>query len=149
MYLREMGSVPLLTQEEEVEIAKRFEKGQERVVQALSGWSVVVEEISRYGRKLRNHELEIKNLVQLNEDELTDESLEKRRQAVLKHIDKIVGWGAEVVQVRRQLLQSRKGSKEYRQWLSRLARCRRRRGRHLCRRRCGDWRRVEKAEYSY
>jgi len=124
LYLREMGTVSLLTREEEVEIARRIEKGQERVVQALSGWSVVVEEISRYGQKLRNHELEIKSLVQLNEDELTDEILEKRRQAVLKHIDKIVSWGAEVIQVRGQLLQSSKGSKKHKQLLSRLARCR-------------------------
>lgn len=124
MYLREMGTVSLLTQKEEVEIAKRIEKGQERVVQALSGWSVVVEEISRYGQELRNHDLAIKNLVQLNEDELTDESLEKRRQAVLTQIDQIVSWGAEVVQVRRQLIHSGKGSKKYKQWLSRLARCR-------------------------
>jgi len=113
-----------LTQEEEVEIARRIEIGQGRVVQALSGWSVVVKEISRYGQKLRRRKLEIKNLAQLNEDEWTDEILEKRRQAVLKHIDKIVGWGAEVIRVRRQLLQVRKGSKEYKQLLSRLARCR-------------------------
>src|SRR5215469_9934699 len=36
MYLREMGTVPLLTREGEVEIAKRIERGQNRVLKAIS-----------------------------------------------------------------------------------------------------------------
>ncbi|MDA2927306.1 RNA polymerase sigma factor RpoD, partial [Acidobacteria bacterium AH-259-G07] len=45
MYLREMGTVPLLTREGEVEIAKRIEKGQRTVIKALSRSPVVVAEI--------------------------------------------------------------------------------------------------------
>ena len=53
MYLREMGTVPLLTRQGEVEIAKRIEKGQKSVVKALSRSPVVIAEISKYGDKLR------------------------------------------------------------------------------------------------
>ena len=42
MYLREMGTVPLLTREGEVEIAKRIERGQIRVLKALSRSPIVI-----------------------------------------------------------------------------------------------------------
>ncbi len=48
-YLREIGTVPLLTREEEVEIAKRIEKGLRTVIKALSRSPVVVAEILRSG----------------------------------------------------------------------------------------------------
>ena len=42
MYLREMGTVPLLTREGEVEIAKRIERGQVRVLKAIARSPIVV-----------------------------------------------------------------------------------------------------------
>jgi RNA polymerase primary sigma factor len=45
MYLREMGTVPLLTREGEVEIAKRIERGQNRVLKALSRSPIVIREL--------------------------------------------------------------------------------------------------------
>jgi len=124
MYLREMGTVPLLTRQGEVEIAKRIEKGQKSVIKALSRSPVVVSEISKYGAKLRESGLNIKHLVQLNEDELTDEILEKKRKRVLKQIDEIVTLEAEAAKVRKQLRKSKKNSKQYQRLLSQLARCR-------------------------
>ncbi len=50
MYLREMGTVPLLTREGEVEIAKRIERGQLRVLKALSRSPIVIREISPSAR---------------------------------------------------------------------------------------------------
>src|SRR5689334_24617635 len=47
MYLREMGTVPLLTREGEVEIAKRIERGQNRVLKALSRSPIVIRELLR------------------------------------------------------------------------------------------------------
>ena len=45
MYLREMGTVPLLTREGEVEIARRIERGQNTVLKSLSRAPLVVQEI--------------------------------------------------------------------------------------------------------
>jgi RNA polymerase primary sigma factor len=45
MYLREMGTVPLLTRDGEVEIAKRIERGQLAVLKSLSRSTVIVREI--------------------------------------------------------------------------------------------------------
>ena len=51
MYLREMGTVPLLTREGEVEIAKRIERGQNRVMKAISRSPIVIREIVGLDRK--------------------------------------------------------------------------------------------------
>jgi RNA polymerase primary sigma factor len=53
MYLREMGTVPLLTREGEVEIAKRIERGQLKVLKALSRSPIVVREILALGEDLK------------------------------------------------------------------------------------------------
>lgn len=124
MYLREMGTGPLLTRQGEVEIAKRIEKGQKSVIKALSRSPVVVGEISKYGEKLRKNGLNIKHLVQVNDEELADEILEKRRKAVLKRIDEIAALEAKAAKVRKQLAKSKKDSKKYKRLLSQLARYR-------------------------
>ena len=49
MYLREMGSVPLLAREGEIELAKRIERGQKAVRKALSRSPLVIGEIWRVG----------------------------------------------------------------------------------------------------
>ncbi len=124
MYLREMGTVSLLTYEEEVEIAKRIERGQKSVIKALSRSPVVVGEISKYGDKLRKNGLNVKNLVRLSKEELSDEILERRRRWVLKLIDEIAELEAEATKVRKRLRRSKKPGKTYTRLLSQLARYR-------------------------
>lgn len=72
MYLREIGTVPLLTPEEEAEIFKRIEKGQKSVFDALSRSPVVVGKILKYGEMLRTGELKLQDLVEFHEGELTE-----------------------------------------------------------------------------
>ena len=99
MYLREMGTVPLLTREGEVEIAKRIERGQLRVMKAISRSPIVIREIVGLGEDLRRGVRNIKEVVTFDEEELTEEILQSRvRQTVgridviLKHQKKIVGF---------------------------------------------------------
>ncbi len=98
MYLREMGTVPLLTREGEVEIAKRIERGQLRVMKAISRSPIVIREIVGLGEDLRRGVRNIKEVVTFDEEELTEEILQARvRQTVgrieviLKHQKKIAG----------------------------------------------------------
>ena len=63
MYLREMGTVPLLTSEGEVEIAKRIERGQIRVMKAISRSPIVIREIVGLGEDLRRGVRNIKEVV--------------------------------------------------------------------------------------
>src|SRR5713226_8812783 len=53
MYMREMGTVPLLTREGEVAIAKRLERGQRLVLKTISRSSIVLKEILAIGEELR------------------------------------------------------------------------------------------------
>ena len=72
MYLREMGTVPLLTREGEVEIAKRIERGQLRVMKAISRSSIVIREIVGLGEDLKRGVRNIKEVVTFDEEELTE-----------------------------------------------------------------------------
>ena len=106
MYLREMGTVPLLTREGEVEIAKRIERGQLRVMKAISRSPIVIREIVGLGEDLRRGVRNIKEVVTFDEEELTEEILQARvRQTVgrieviLKHQKKIAGLDEKLEQL--------------------------------------------------
>jgi len=77
MYLREMGSVSLLTREGEVEIAKRIEAGLSEAFEAAFSGSLAVEEIVELGRKLRGGELSLRSLVDSLDAEAIDEEEEE------------------------------------------------------------------------
>jgi RNA polymerase primary sigma factor len=90
MYLREMGTVPLLTREGEVEIAKRIERGQMRVMKAISRSPIVIREIVGLGEDLRRGVRNIKEVVTFDEEELTEEILQSRVRATVGRIDVIL-----------------------------------------------------------
>jgi RNA polymerase primary sigma factor len=90
MYLREMGTVPLLTREGEVEIAKRIERGQNRVMKAISRSPIVIREIVGLGEDLRRGVRNIKEVVTFDEEELTEEILQARVRSTVGRIDVIV-----------------------------------------------------------
>jgi RNA polymerase primary sigma factor len=81
IYLREMSTVPLLTREGEVEIAKRIECGQLRVLKAVSRSPIIVREVLTLGEDLQNGVRPIKKIITCNEEELTDELLQNPSQA--------------------------------------------------------------------
>jgi len=90
MYLREMGTVPLLTREGEVEIAKRIERGQMRVMKAVSRSPIVIREIVGLGEDLKRGVRNIKEVVTFDEEELTEEILAARVKATVARIDELV-----------------------------------------------------------
>jgi RNA polymerase primary sigma factor len=89
MYLREMGTVPLLTREGEVEIAKRIERGQLRVLKAISRSPIVINEVLAIGEDLKRGVRSIKEVVIFDEEEITDEILEARIKATTHRIDEM------------------------------------------------------------
>jgi RNA polymerase primary sigma factor len=89
MYLREMGTVPLLTRDGEVEIAKRIERGQLTVLKVLSRSPVIVREIVSIGEQLKRDPSIIKDILQFSDEELTDEKIEEKHQETLDVIDLI------------------------------------------------------------
>ena len=97
MYLREMGTVPLLTREEEVEIAKRIERGQLRVAKAIS--RSPIDHPARSSSRRRpaprcpQHQREV---VTFDEEELTEEILQARVRSTVGRIDVILKHTAVV-----------------------------------------------------
>jgi RNA polymerase primary sigma factor len=89
MYLREMGTVPLLTREGEVEIAKRIERGQLRVMKAISRSPIVIREIVGLGEDLKRGVRNIKEVVTFDEEELTEDILSARVKATVARIDEL------------------------------------------------------------
>jgi RNA polymerase primary sigma factor len=89
MYLREMGTVPLLTREGEVAIAKRIERGQLLVLKTITRAPLILKELMQVGEDLRNGSRSIKEIVQFDDEELTEEKIEAKTRETLKEIDKI------------------------------------------------------------
>ena len=90
MYLREMGTVPLLTREGEVEIAKRIERGQLRVLKAISRSPIVIRQIVALGEDLKRGVRNIKEVVIFDEEELTEEVVQTRIRSTVARIDALV-----------------------------------------------------------
>jgi RNA polymerase primary sigma factor len=90
MYLREMGTVPLLTREGEVEIAKRIERGQLRVLKAISRSPIVIREVVALGEDLKRGVRNIKEVVIFDEEEITEEVLQTRVKATVGRVDTLV-----------------------------------------------------------
>lgn len=91
MYLREMGTVPLLTREGEVAIAKRIERGQLLVLKTITRSPIVVKELIAIAEDLRNGTRSIKEIVVFDDEELTEEKIENKTKQTLKILDKIAG----------------------------------------------------------
>ncbi|MFZ0663013.1 MAG: RNA polymerase sigma factor RpoD [Acidobacteriaceae bacterium] len=103
MYLREMGTVPLLTREGEVEIAKRIERGQLRVMKAISRSPIVIREIIALGEDLKRGVRNVKEVVIFDEEELTEEVLQGRVRQTVGRIDVLVKHQKKAAQLEEKL----------------------------------------------
>jgi RNA polymerase primary sigma factor len=104
MYLREMGTVPLLTREGEVEIAKRIERGQLRVMKAISRSPIVIREIMALGEDLRRGVRNIKEVVIFDDEELTEEVVQTRVKATVTRIDALLKHQKRIAQLEEKLV---------------------------------------------
>jgi len=108
MYLREMGSVPLLTREGEVEIAKRIESGKREVLSIVLNCPMAVKEIVNLGRAIKTGKVEIREVTnEIDEEEASIEEEQIQKEKVLDVIEKIRRTDEGV----RRLLKNKKVSK--------------------------------------
>ncbi len=89
LYLREMGTVPLLKRQDEVAIAKRMERGHLMVLKTISRSPIVLKELISVGKELRLGTLSIKKIIQFDQEELTEEETESKTHEILRIIAKI------------------------------------------------------------
>ncbi len=104
MYLREMGTVPLLTREGEVEIAKRIERGQLRVMKAISRSPIVIREIAALGEDLKRGVRNVKEVVVFDEEELTEDVVVARVKATVTRIEALVKHQKKIAQIEEKIV---------------------------------------------
>src|SRR5262249_2154590 len=124
MYLREMGTVPLLTREGEVEIARRIERGQNTVLKSISRTPLVIQEILAMADEVARNTLFARDVVQIADPILTDDVVEEKRLEFLNGADDIARHYKKVLQCRQKLLAIPRGMKpkQYRRQLWEMGR---------------------------
>ena len=124
MYLREMGTVPLLTREGEVEIARRIERGQNTVLKSLSRAPLVIQEILALSDETAQDVLSARDIIQISDPILSDELVEEKRQQFLAAAQEIGVQYKKILQARQKLQAIPRGMKpkQYRHQLWELAR---------------------------
>ncbi|OQX85556.1 MAG: hypothetical protein B6D63_02055, partial [Candidatus Latescibacteria bacterium 4484_7] len=98
MYLREMGRVPLLDREGEIEIAKRIETGHLKVFNAVFGLNSTTEELKSFVERLEKEEMKLEDLVQLESGGLHPHYSGK------KELKKYIGIFKRVIKLREEVV---------------------------------------------
>jgi len=124
MYLREMGTVPLLTREGEVEIAKRIERGKNAMLRAISRTNMAAQEVARLGERLGAREIGVRDAVVFIEEEVTEEKLEAKIKETLKLIGKANQAHEDYLAYRKHFVKLERKSRGYVKGKWRLARLR-------------------------
>jgi RNA polymerase primary sigma factor len=94
LYLRRMGSVPLLSREGEVEIAKRIEAGEKEVLAVVTRSEIAIQEIVELGAKLRSGKIRLKDVVRDFDEEADAGSEGSRTERVAGQIDLVIAINA-------------------------------------------------------
>lgn len=107
-YLRQMSRVPLLTREGEVAIAKRIERGEKRVMVALSRSEIIANEVLFLGRLIKNQERDLEKIVVLPDTELTERQIANREKRFISTIDALEQTIKELRQQEKRAASTRK-----------------------------------------
>ena len=111
MYLREMGTVPLLTRTGEVEIARRIERGQSLVLKSLSRAPLAILELIAMEEEMSKDLIAARDVLLISDPILTDELLEERRREFSVAVEEISRTYKRVLQARQKLIAIPRGMK--------------------------------------
>ncbi len=89
LYLKEMGSIPLLNREGEVNLAKRIEDGDREIMAAVKSCSVALDELIQIGEKLKSGELQIRDVIKDLDEDSTDEEEVEAQEKMLRVVGRI------------------------------------------------------------
>jgi len=104
MYLREMGTVPLLTRDGEIELAKRIEHGQRMVAKVLSRSPLIVRSIINLAEEVRRGNVSARDLLLQNEIMVSDEDVETQTAALLLKTEEIEQMQVKAQKLRQQMV---------------------------------------------
>jgi RNA polymerase primary sigma factor len=104
MYLREMGTVSLLSREGEVEIAKKIEEGEKQVLGEVLSSPLALRYVLELGEKLSRHEIRVREVIRDGDDDvdyLEDEEVHEKK--LLDQIGRLRRVANERERIRRKL----------------------------------------------
>ncbi len=110
-YLREMGSVALLTREGETEIARRIERGQVTVMKTLSRSPLVIQEVLNLAEEVRRGAVATRDVVLMADPLIIEEAAEESRQEFLEMADDAARHFRKFQQLRQKLMAIPRGLK--------------------------------------
>ena len=113
MYLREMGTVPLLDREGEVEIAQRIEQGEWMIYEALCENPVVLRELLRLNEMAAKDKRILRELVSADPDEPLDPKASDRIKGNLKIFEQIAANDHEIQELRKRQKRCKPDGEKY------------------------------------
>jgi RNA polymerase primary sigma factor len=104
LYLREMGSVPLLNREGEIGIARRIERGQARARRILARCPLIIQATIGLGEDLRAGAVDVRDILQFNDPIPTDETYESGSSGMLAACDDLVKLRKKFLQLKQRMV---------------------------------------------
>jgi RNA polymerase primary sigma factor len=104
LYLREMGSVPLLNRDGEIGIARRIERGQTKTRRILSRCPVIIQEMVKLGEDVRSGAVAARDILQFNDPIPTDETYEAGARAMLAACDELAKLRKRFLQLKQKMV---------------------------------------------
>jgi RNA polymerase primary sigma factor len=104
LYLREMGSVPLLNRDGEIGIARRIERGQTKTRRILSRCPVIIQEMVRLGDDVRSGAVAARDILLFSDPIPTDETYETGARAMLAGCDELGRLRKRFLQLKQKLV---------------------------------------------
>ena len=111
MYLREMGTVPLLTRDGEIELAKRIEHGQRMVSKALFRSPLIIRHILGMADEIRTENVSVRDILIQNDLLVSDEAAAQQTEELLNQLGEVDKLQKKAHQIRQKMLAISRGMK--------------------------------------
>ncbi len=103
VYLREMGAIPLLTRQREVDLARRMERGKDRMLRAISRSPLILAEVLEIYDRIKRGDLELESVVDIAHREDTEAQRNKKRTEAKQRFTRVTRAHKQVVSAQQKL----------------------------------------------